>query len=115
LISFAKDSLRFGFALHDSLCVLLAIYRLPKHDPQYLVGQLCHTAGRLSNEGGSNDKIICQFHGTKARVKKFSPRFGKGWSSDDRIASLTSKHPGHFIKAWWIEMMIVGDYRVYKG
>ncbi|MDR3241503.1 MAG: hypothetical protein LBT37_04975, partial [Lactobacillaceae bacterium] len=54
---------------HDSLCVLLAIYRLPKHDPQYLVGQLCHTAGRLSNEGGSNGKIICHFHGAKARMK----------------------------------------------
>jgi hypothetical protein len=58
-------------ALHDSLCVLLAIYRLPKHDPQYLVGQLCHTAGRLSNEGGSNGEIIRQFHGAKARVKRF--------------------------------------------
>ncbi|MDR3241232.1 MAG: hypothetical protein LBT37_03550, partial [Lactobacillaceae bacterium] len=81
---------------HDSLCVLLAIYRLPKHDPQYLVGQLCHTAGRLSNVGGSNGKIIYQFHGAKARVKKRSPRFGKSWSSDDRIASLISKTANYF-------------------
>jgi hypothetical protein len=45
----------------------------------------------------ANGKIICQFHGAKARVKKRSPRFGKGWPSDDRIASLNSEHLGHFI------------------